>query len=59
MKVVFLEDVEGVALGVDVKEVKNGFAKNYLIPSKLAAPATHNNLPVSYTHLTLPTILLV
>lgn len=44
MKVVFLEDVEGVALGGDVKEVKNGFAKNYLIPSKLAAPATHNNL---------------
>jgi len=44
MKVVFLEDVEGVALGGEVKEVKNGFAKNYLIPSKLAAPATHNNL---------------
>ena len=44
MKVVFLEDVEGVALGGEVKEVKSGFAKNYLIPSKLAAPATHNNL---------------
>ena len=25
MKVVFLEDVEGVALGGDIKEVKNGF----------------------------------
>ena len=44
MKVVFLEDVEGVALGGDIKEVKNGFARNYLIPQNLAAPATHNNL---------------
>lgn len=44
MKVVFLEDVEGVALGGEVKEVKNGFARNYLIPQSLAAPATHNNL---------------
>ena len=44
MKVVFLEDVEGVALGGEIKEVKNGFARNYLIPQELAAPATHNNL---------------
>ena len=44
MKVVFLEDVEGVALGGDVNEVKNGFARNYLIPQGLAAPATHNNV---------------
>ena len=28
----------------EVKEVKNGFARNYLIPQNLAAPATHNNL---------------
>ncbi len=44
MKVVFLEDVDGVAKGGEVKEVKNGFARNYLIPKKLAAPATHNHL---------------
>ena len=44
MRVVFLEDVEGVARGGEVKEVKNGFARNYLIPLNLAAPATHNNL---------------
>ena len=42
MKVVFLEDVAGVANGGDVKEVKNGFARNYLIPKNLAVPATHN-----------------
>lgn len=44
MRVVFLEDVAGVALGGDVKEVKNGFARNYLIPKNLAVPATHNAL---------------
>ncbi|MCH8310033.1 MAG: 50S ribosomal protein L9 [Chloroflexi bacterium] len=44
MRVVFLEDVEGVAHGGDVKEVKNGFARNYLIPKSLAVPATHNAL---------------
>ena len=40
MRVVFLEDVAGVALGGDIKEVKNGFARNYLIPQQLATPAT-------------------
>ena len=44
MRVVFLEDVPGVAQGGDVKEVKNGFARNYLIPKDLATPATHNAL---------------
>ena len=44
MRVVFLEDVMGVAQGGDVKEVKNGFARNYLIPQNLAVPATHNAL---------------
>ena len=43
MKVVFLEDVDGVAQGGEIKEVKNGFARNYLIPKNLATPATHNN----------------
>ena len=42
MRVVFLQDVEGVAQGGDVKEVKNGFARNYLIPKNFAVPATHN-----------------
>ena len=44
MKVVFLEDVSGIAQGGEVREVKNGFARNYLIPKKLAVPATHNAL---------------
>ena len=44
MKVVFLQDVENVAQGGDVKEVKNGFARNYLIPKQLAVPATKSAL---------------
>ncbi len=44
MNVVFLKDVEGVAQGGEVKEVKNGFARNYLLPKQLAVPANHNSL---------------
>tara|TARA_Y100000590_G_scaffold463778_1_gene631380 strand:- start:14284 stop:14913 length:630 start_codon:yes stop_codon:yes gene_type:complete len=44
MKVVFLEDVEGVANGGEVKDVRPGFARNYLIPKNLAVIATHNSL---------------
>ena len=39
MKVVFLESIEGTAVVGDVKVVKNGFARNYLLPRGLAAPA--------------------
>lgn len=44
MKVLFLEDVEGVAHGGDVKEVKRGFAKNYLLPKNIAVIATKASL---------------
>lgn len=40
MKVVFLEDVPGTARIGDIKDVKPGFARNYLLPRKLAAAAT-------------------
>ena len=40
MRVIFLEDVAGAADAGEVKEVKNGFARNYLLPKGLAAPAT-------------------
>ncbi|MDY6893736.1 MAG: 50S ribosomal protein L9 [Chloroflexota bacterium] len=40
MKVVFLQDVANVANTDDVKEVANGYAKNFLFPRKLAVPAT-------------------
>jgi len=40
VKVVFLEDVPGTAKIGDIKEVKPGFARNYLLPRRLAAPAS-------------------
>jgi large subunit ribosomal protein L9 len=39
MKVIFLDNVEGTATVGEVKDVKNGFARNYLLPRGLAAPA--------------------
>lgn len=44
MKVIFLEDVAGTADAGEVKDVKNGFARNYLLPRSLAAPATPDQL---------------
>jgi large subunit ribosomal protein L9 len=40
MKVIFLEDVPKVAKAGDVKEVADGYGRNFLIPRKLAVPAT-------------------
>ena len=44
MKVLFLEDVRPTARAGDIKEVKNGFARNYLIPKKLAVLATSHEI---------------
>jgi large subunit ribosomal protein L9 len=40
MKVVFVEDVPGGARIGEVKEVKNGYARNFLLPRGMALPAT-------------------
>ncbi len=40
MKVILLQNVEGLGQAGDLKEVANGYARNYLLPSKLAAGAT-------------------
>ena len=44
MKVVFFEEVEGTAQVGEIREVKNGFARNYLLPRGLAGPTSKNNL---------------
>lgn len=44
MKVIFLENVTNVARAGDIKEVKDGYARNYLIPKKLANVVTPNEL---------------
>ena len=38
MKVIFLQDVHNVARVGDIKEVADGYGRNFLIPKKLAAP---------------------
>jgi large subunit ribosomal protein L9 len=47
MKVVFLEEVEGTARTGDVKNVADGFARNYLLPRKLAAPANDHYINIA------------
>ncbi|MDD5082016.1 MAG: 50S ribosomal protein L9 [Dehalococcoidales bacterium] len=39
MKVIFLQDVPSVAKAGEVKEVADGYGKNFLLPRKLALPA--------------------
>jgi len=44
MKVILLQDVEGLGKKYEIKEVKNGYAKNFLLPQKLVRPATKDAL---------------
>jgi large subunit ribosomal protein L9 len=40
VRVILQREVEGLGLPGDVVEVKDGYARNYLIPRNLATPAT-------------------
>lgn len=44
MRVILLQDVENLGKKHEVKEVKAGFARNFLIPKGLAKPATKEAL---------------
>ena len=44
MKVVFLTDVRGQGKKDELKEVSDGYARNYLLPRKLASEATADNI---------------
>jgi large subunit ribosomal protein L9 len=40
MRVILLQDVEGLGKAGDLKDVANGYARNFLLPRRLAAGAT-------------------
>jgi large subunit ribosomal protein L9 len=47
VKVVFLEEVEGSGRTGEVRNVADGYARNYLLPRKLAVPATEHNVRIA------------
>ncbi len=46
MKVILKDDIKSIGKAWEVVDVKDGFARNYLIPNKLAMLATAENLKV-------------
>lgn len=46
MKVILIQDVHGLGFKEDVVNVKNGYGRNYLIPTKRAILATESALKV-------------
>jgi len=44
MKVIFQQDVKGQGRKGEMKDVSDGFARNYLLPRKLAVEASTDNL---------------
>ena len=44
MKVILLDDVAKVGRRGEVRDVSDGYARNFLLPKKLALAATHGNL---------------
>jgi large subunit ribosomal protein L9 len=50
MKVILLDNVEGVGGKGETREVKDGFGRNFLVPRGLAMPATKANLKQVQEH---------
>ena len=44
MKVILLEDVKSVGKKGDLVELKDGYARNFILPKKLGVEATNQNL---------------
>ena len=46
MKVIFISDVEAIGRQGEIKDVKEGFARNFLLPKRLAIAATPGNIRI-------------
>jgi large subunit ribosomal protein L9 len=46
MKVIFISDVETIGRQGEIKDVKDGLARNFLLPKKLAITATPGNIKI-------------
>ena len=44
MKVIFIKELSGKGRAGEIKNVKDGYARNFLIPSGYAIPATDQNI---------------
>lgn len=44
MKIILIKNVENIGEKYEMKEVKNGYARNFLIPNNLAVLATEKNI---------------
>ena len=44
MQIILTEEVKGVGRAGEIVNVKDGYGRNYLIPRKIAIPATSTNL---------------
>ncbi|RKY46938.1 MAG: 50S ribosomal protein L9, partial [Candidatus Neomarinimicrobiota bacterium] len=47
MKIILKENVENVGVAGDVVTVKDGYARNFLIPKGLAVQATRSNMKIA------------
>jgi len=46
MKVLFLSDIKGIGRRMEIKEVSDGYARNFLLPKKLAVVADAKHLTI-------------
>lgn len=49
MKIILTQDVEKLGKAGDIVKVKDGFARNYLIPKNLGVQATRSNMKMADT----------
>jgi len=47
MKIVLKQDVEKLGVRGEIKNVKSGYARNFLIPQNLAIPATQKEIEIA------------